>query len=196
MAKESAEYEEFADVGPLPLLSRPFCPFKFVVRGGGAGRPFGLRDDSCGTLWLLLIGVASCSRGRAGRETGCGSCSFGASFPAAAMVVGPVPLTGLALGDGGMPKVSLGARGLPVLLRLPGTGGRRSGTEGVDIARLFCLSPGKNSSLGSAKVATVSLKWSTVGDREGLERVLNGATGLNGANIGKPTPKRAEGGGN
>lgn len=159
IANESAEYEEFADVGPLPLLSRPFCPFKFVVRGGGAGRPFGLRDDdSCGTLWLLPIGVASCNRGRAGREVGCGSCSFETSFPAAAMGAGPVPLTGLALGDGGMPKVSLGARGLPVLLRLPGTGGRRSGTEGVDIARLFCLSPGKNSSLGSAKVATVPLE--------------------------------------
>ena len=82
------------------------------------------------------------------------------------MGAGPVPLTGLALGDGGMPKVSLGARGLLVLLRLPGTGGRRSGTEGDDMARLFCLSPGKNNSLGSAKVATVSLEWSTVGDRE------------------------------
>lgn len=48
---------------------------------------------------------------------------------------------------------------------MPGTGGRRSGTDGVDIARLFCLSPGKNSSLGSAKVATVSLemvyRWAT-----------------------------------
>lgn len=145
-----------------------------MVKGGGAGRAFGLRDDSCGTLWLLPMGVASCSRGRAGRETGCGSCSCGASLPTAGT---EVPLTGLALGDGGIPKVSLGARGLLVLLRLPGTGGRRSGTEEVDMARLFCLSPGKNNSLGSARVATVSLERSTVGDREGLERVMDGGYG-------------------
>lgn len=63
-----------------------------------------------------------------------------------------------------MPSVNLGARGLPLLLRLPGTGGRRSGTEAEeeeDMARLFCLSPGKNNSLGSARVATV----------EGVEKV-------------------------
>ena len=66
-----------------------------------------------------------------------------------------MPLTGLALGEGGMPRVSFGALGLPLLLRLPGTGGRRSGTE-EDMARLFCLSPGRNNSLGSARVATMS----------------------------------------
>lgn len=53
-----------------------------------------------------------------------------------------------------MPSVSFGARGLLLLLllRLPGTGGRRRGTED-DMAELFCRSPGKNNSLGSATVA-------------------------------------------
>jgi hypothetical protein len=40
-----------------------------------------------------------------------------------------------------------------LLLRPPGTGGLRRGTDEDDMARLFCLSPGKNNSLGSAKVA-------------------------------------------
>lgn len=65
----------------------------------------------------------------------------------------PLPVTGRALGDGGIPKVSFGGRGPLLLLRLPGTGGLRRGTAGVDMARLSCLSPGKNNSLGSAKVA-------------------------------------------
>lgn len=47
--------------------------------------------------------------------------------------------------------MSFGGRG--PLPRLPGTGGLRRGTGEDDMARLFCLSPGKNNSLGSAKVA-------------------------------------------
>jgi hypothetical protein len=63
------------------------------------------------------------------------------------------PSTGLLFGDGGIPSVSFGGRGPLPLLRLPGTGGLRRGTGEDDMARLFCLSPGKNNSLGSAKVA-------------------------------------------
>lgn len=67
-----------------------------------------------------------------------------------------------------MPNVSFGARGLPLLLRAPGTGGRRRGT-GDDMARLFCLSPGKNNSFGSARVATASTdreSWMEERERE------------------------------
>lgn len=81
-------------------------------------------------------------------------------------------MTGLALGEGGMPNVSFGARGLPLLLRAPGTGGRRRGT-GEDMARLFCLSPGKNNSFGSARVATVSTL-----DQSALVSLRRGKDGL------------------
>ena len=56
-----------------------------------------------------------------------------------------------------MPKVNLG--GLePLRSWWPGIGGRNNGTadgaaEDDDMARLLCLSPGKNNSLGSAVVA-------------------------------------------
>lgn len=155
---DRVEIDEFADVGPLPLPRPssggwPLSPRPFVdtTRGGGAGRPFGMGADSCGAFWLPM-GVARRSWGRAGRE-GCTGC--GASVAGTALL-----LTGLLLGEGGMPRVSFGARGLPLLLRLPGTGGRRSGTED-DMARLFCLSLGKNNSFGSASVATVSMDGST-----------------------------------
>jgi hypothetical protein len=70
-----------------------------------------------------------------------------------------------------MPNVSFGARGLPLLLRPPGTGGRRRGT-GDDMARLFCLSPGKNNSFGSARVATVSmLDTSALVSSEGVKKM-------------------------
>lgn len=60
-----------------------------------------------------------------------------------------------------MPNVNLGLGALLLLRFLPGTGGRRRGTGAAaaveeDIllsTRLFCLSPGKNNSLGSAAVA-------------------------------------------
>lgn len=158
MAKERAEYWEFADAGPLPFPSDPLCPFTpnpFVDNCGGAGRPFTTRVVSCGTCWLLPMGVARRSDGGAGRAAGCWVWGCGCESGCGASAAGaPLPLTGLALGEGGMPRVSLGARGLPALLRLPGTGGRRRGTE-EDMARLFCLSPGRNNSLGSARVATV-----------------------------------------
>lgn len=96
---------------------------------------------------------------------------------------------GLMLGEGGMPRVSFGARGLPVLLRLPGTGGRRSGT-GDDMAGLFCLSPGKNSSLGSARVATVSKRDSRPPFVEGAILVRKGAKRVQ---EDRATPKRVEG---
>lgn len=44
-------------------------------------------------------------------------------------------LTGLAFGEGGMPRVRRGVR-LPLWLRPPGTGGRRSGTGEVMVRRL------------------------------------------------------------
>lgn len=97
------------------------------------------------------MGVARCSCGGAGRAAGCWGwgcdrgCESGCGASAAAAAATPLSLTGLPLGEGGMPRVSFGARGLPVLLRLPGTGGRRRGTED-DMARLFCLSPGRNNS--------------------------------------------------
>lgn len=59
-----------------------------------------------------------------------------------------------------MPNVNLGLGALLLLRFLPGTGGRRRGTgaaaaveEDILSTRLFCLSPGKNNSLGSAAVA-------------------------------------------
>lgn len=58
---------------------------------------------------------------------------------------------------------------------LPGTGGLRRGTGEDDMAGLFCLSPGKNNSFGSAKVArsaTVELdtmKGGIIEGQAGLE---------------------------
>jgi hypothetical protein len=158
MAKLRAEYWEFADAGSLPLPCEPVCPFtpSPFVANPNDGRPAGLTVVSCGTFWLLPMGVASCRRGGAGRVVWRG-CGCGCIEGCEASAVAPLLSTGLALGEGGIPRVSLGARGLPALLRLPGTGGRRSGTEEEDMARLFCLSPGKNNSLGSARVATVSI---------------------------------------
>ena len=77
------------------------------------------------------------------------------------------------MGDGGIPKVSLGGLGPLALLRLPGTGGFKRGTGEDDMARLFCLSPGKNNSLGSAKVArSAALEVDTLkrGGRKGSDQ--------------------------
>jgi hypothetical protein len=49
---------------------------------------------------------------------------------------------------------------------LPGTGALRRGTGEGDIARLFCLSPGKNNSLGSVIVATMAVVFNSI-EREG-----------------------------
>lgn len=79
----------------------------------------------------------------------------------------PSSWTGLAFGDGGIPSFSFGGcRGLllellgeVLFLLWPGTGGFSRGTgEGDedDIARAFCLSPGKNNSFGSASVARLA----------------------------------------
>lgn len=65
----------------------------------------------------------------------------------------PLSATGRLVAEGGIPSVSLGARGLFELLRLPGTGALRRGTGEEDIARLFCLSLGKNNSFGSVVLA-------------------------------------------
>lgn len=74
---------------------------------------------------MLPMGVASCSLGRDGREEVCrdkaGSCG--------------VPLTGLALGDGGMARPNRGVR-KPLFPRLPGIGGLSRGA-GDDMLR-FC----------------------------------------------------------
>lgn len=103
------------------------------------------------------MGVASRSCGGAGRFAGRGGWICGG----AAWVAGTgLPLTsGRVLGDGGIPNVNLGLGALLLLRFLPGTGGRRRGTgaaaveEDILSTRLFCLSPGKNNSLGSAAVA-------------------------------------------
>lgn len=64
--------------------------------------------------------------------------------------------------------MSLGGREPLLLPRLPGTGGLRRGTGEDDIARLFCLSPGKNNSLGSAKVARSAVfEWDTLKEGRG-----------------------------
>lgn len=89
------------------------------------------------------MGVANRSCGGAGRPAGRSSggrsetfdCPFGG-------------LTGFALGEGGIPRVRRGARGL-LLFRDPGTGGLRSGA-GDDIVRLLCPCRGKLESFGAA----------------------------------------------
>lgn len=78
----------------------------------------------------MPIGVFIDSLGNVGLEEGLSS---GTSLGSAGAALS---LTGRAEGDGGMPKVSLGVR-VPLLLRPPGTGGRRSGT-GDDIVVLMC----------------------------------------------------------
>lgn len=129
-----------------------------VTRGGGAGLPLTMRGISCGTSELLPIGVASRSCGGAGRFAGRGWICGGAAWLAGT----GLPLTrGRVLGDGGIPSVNLGFGALLLLRFLPGTGGRRRGTGAAAVeedilllsTRLFCLSPGKNNSLGSAAVA-------------------------------------------
>ena len=72
--------------------------------------------------------------------------------------------------------MSLGGREPLLLPRLPGTGGLRRGTGEDDIARLFCLSPGKNNSFGSARVARSAAfevdtlkEWT--GERGGKQRI-------------------------
>lgn len=145
--------DDEAEAGPLPFPSRwvklpererSFESFSPVVaKGGGIGRAF-----LCGgTSWVLPIGVASRSWGGGGRPDG--RCGWGASEATGT----PLPATGRLVAEGGIPKVSLGGRGLLGLPRLPGTGALRRGTGDEDIARLFCLSPGKNNSLGSVVVA-------------------------------------------
>jgi len=74
----------------------------------------------------------------------------------------PLLVTGRLVADGGIPKVSLGARGLFELPRLPGTGALRRGTGEEDIARLSCLSPGKNNSFGSVIVATMTVVFDSI----------------------------------
>lgn len=89
---------------------------------------------SCGVN-RLPCGVASRSCGSAGREDearGIWSCSGGTSgLGQAAPTAMGAGWTGLTLGEGGMPRVSLGVR-VPLLLRAPGTGGRRRGA-GADM---------------------------------------------------------------
>lgn len=84
------------------------------------GRPFCNDNEDCSYgVWWLPIGVASCSFGRAGLEDICpGICSFNPPSWE--------PLTGLALGDGGIASPNRGTLGaLPP--RLPGIGGRSNG---------------------------------------------------------------------
>lgn len=160
MAKDRAEYvEDEAEAGPLAFPSRrPFGSVDpFATSSGGPGLP------SCGTSWPP-IGVASRNCGAAGRAAGrCGR-------RVSSGMCAPSSWTGRLLGEGGMPSFSFGGcRGLLLLevlllppllfaglllLRGPGTGGLSIGT-GDDISRLFCLSPGRNNSFGSASVASL-----------------------------------------
>lgn len=144
MANDSVEYcDEDALPGPLALPSRfvvvafkdtplPLLPLASLLPVERVGR-YGL--DSCGCTWWLLVimGVASRSWGAAGRlDDGCGrgmSDMRGSSF---------VGLTGFMPGEGGMPRVSRGARE-PLLLRAPGTGGLSRGA-GDDILASLELS--------------------------------------------------------
>lgn len=150
MANERAEYvDDDADAGPLPFPSRfvklPVleCPFASPNPGicSGGGRPLCNEPPSRGVS-CVPMGVASLSCGGAGRPAG--RCSLGPSRT----VVLVSGLTGLTLGEGGIPSVNRGVR--EPLLRLPGTGGLRRGA-GDDIVRLFCPSQGRNSSFGSAR---------------------------------------------
>jgi hypothetical protein len=132
MAKLSAEYVELAALpGTLWFwkLSLRVRPASFdVLRLNGAGCVF--RRRPCEGSLLVPIGVFIDNFGNVGLEEGLSS---GTSLGSAGAALS---LTGRAEGDGGMPKVSLGVR-VPLLLRPPGTGGRRSGT-GDDIVVLMC----------------------------------------------------------
>lgn len=133
-ADDNWENCEPADAGPLPLpSSAPKLPDRdraallsllpladCAVDNCNCGRPFCRLTCSCG-VELLPMGVARRNCGRAGRD-GCCRCRAGN---------GEAPLTGLALGDGGMERPSRGAR--DELWRPPGMGGRRRGA-GEDMA--------------------------------------------------------------
>lgn len=103
------------------MLGRPFCNDR--------------EDCSYGVVWLP-IGVASCSLGREGLDAICpGICSFSppgwgldVTCPGICNFNPPScgPLTGFALGDGGIARPNRGTLGpLPPLL--PGIGGRSNG---------------------------------------------------------------------
>lgn len=123
MAKLNAEYVELLALpGTLAFwvlsLRDRIASFP-VFRLNGAGCVFNRRP--CEGSPLVPIGVCIDSLGNVGLEEGLRSGTSLGSEGAA------LSLTGRAEGEGGIPKVSLGVR-VPLLLRPPGIGGRRSGT--------------------------------------------------------------------
>ncbi len=128
IAKERAEYvDEEAEPGtlaawklsPLGLLASSFPVTAFIFSGCTCG--LRLDPPSCMNPWLPM-GVA---RDNFGGPLAA-KLNLGISFKGSAS-----PATGRAFGEGGIPSVRRGVR-LPLWLRPPGTGGRRSGT-GDDI---------------------------------------------------------------
>lgn len=124
IAKLSAEYVELLALPgtlafwKLSLLVRLLGSF-VVFRLNGCGCVFN-RKPCVGSPWLP-IGVFMDNFGNVGLDEGL-SCGTSLGRAGAALSV-----TGRAEGEGGMPRVSRGVR-LPLLLRPPGIGGRRSGT--------------------------------------------------------------------
>lgn len=183
-----------AEAGPLTLPSRrPFDSDEFVVmRGGGAGRPS--RGISCPPIGVASrsCGAAGRADERCGILTMSGTSGTPLSWTGRAVGDGGMPSfnfggrRGLGLGwrEGAGKGVGMGAAGgvallgvvsLILFLGAPGTGGLSSGTgagDGVDeedgMARLFCLSPGKNNSLGSARVASLAVGWDGSGELDEL----------------------------